>query len=354
MNDRSFQKQPGHAHSSPELITLSLPTTKQGRIVADLEAVKTFMGETLYGADGMRVYLKGKEIGSYSAHEHEHPVDIASCTKSIAAIAIFKAVELKLVALDDKISERLPDYKHLQETPYNQITIRHLLTHTSGYPGNVFFHPANKKLWTPGDKQFFPGEAGYLDLNRRASSHKLEYPVGNRYDYSNPGVQVLSAVLESALAKSNFKSVDEFVCKKIFEPLEMSNSALSKKGEVTMLYGGMQSTSADLAKLGLWVIYALGGKSAVLTRDSVESMLSKPTIPGWTWKEPLGHLWWNYEDLGGHAASGDRENFVFVVPEDELVISRTKGPDGEYSELPFQHLNKSLITLKEALRSAIT
>lgn len=350
MNDRSFQKQPGHAHSSPELITSSLPTTKQGRMVADLEAVKTFMGETLYGADGMRVYLKGRQIGSYSAQEYESPVDIASCTKSIAAIAIFKAVELELVALDDKISERLPDYNHIQKIPYNQITIRHLLTHTSGYPGNAYFCPADKESGTLGDDQFFPGLPGNLDLNRRASSHDLKDLVGNSYDYSNPGVQVLSAVLESALAKSNFKSVDEFVREQIFKPLGMNSSALSKKGEVTMLYGGMQSTSADLAKLGLWVIDALGGKSAVLTSESVTSMLSKPTIPELTWTKPLGHLWWNYKDLGGHAASGDRENFVFVVPEDELVISRTKGPDGEYSELPFENFKKSLITLKDALK----
>lgn len=155
-------------------------------------------------------------------------------------------------------------------------------------------------------------------------------------------------MLEAALSKSRATSVDEFVRKEIFDPLGMSNSALSKQGSVTMLYGDMKSTSTDLAKLGLWVIKALDDQSTVLTSDSVRSMLSKPAIA--EWKEPLGHLWWNYESLEAHAAIGDRGNLMVVVPNDELVISKTKASWENYTELPFEHFERSLTILKDALR----
>lgn len=144
MTHLSHKNQSDREQSSQDLSASAIQSTQPGRVVADLEAVKTFMRETLYGADGMRVYHKAREVGAYSAHEYDRQVDIASCTKSIAAIAIFKAVELRLLALDDTISGHLPDFTHLQRAPHNQITIRHLLTHTSGYPGNDFFVPKTR------------------------------------------------------------------------------------------------------------------------------------------------------------------------------------------------------------------
>ena len=84
---------------------------------------------------------------------------IASCTKLLTTVAAIQYVERGLVSLDEDISKHLPDLNDLEilegfeedggeqnfRTPEIKITLRHLLTHSSGMAYNVFY--PNLKQW---------------------------------------------------------------------------------------------------------------------------------------------------------------------------------------------------------------
>jgi CubicO group peptidase (beta-lactamase class C family) len=92
--------------------------------------------------DGAIIHAKGYE---YSNVEHQVPVKTetvflsGSVGKQFTAMAIMILIEREKVRLDNTIN------KYLMDAPieWNNITIRHLLTHTSGmtdYPGHINFH----------------------------------------------------------------------------------------------------------------------------------------------------------------------------------------------------------------------
>jgi CubicO group peptidase (beta-lactamase class C family) len=251
------------------------------------------------------------------------PTPTASCTKSVVAIAIFKAYQLGYLDIDKSITSYLRDADHFPSGQFGQITTRHLLTHTSGMPGNLYFLPKDKSRDIPGDQQFHADRASELDRNVRAALWPLQYEVGKTYDYSNPGTQILEAVLFCALKDAGCDlTVEEFIHKYVFNPLGMKNTTLLKDGSVVMFNGGMASTAEDLAKLGRFILKAGSPESdSILPFGLLREMISSPE--GISGASPrYGHLWQKVHP-GTIAAIGDCANSVFVLPEENIVISRT-------------------------------
>jgi CubicO group peptidase (beta-lactamase class C family) len=110
---------------------------------------------------------------------------LASATKSITAAAILQLQEAGKLNLDDSVAKYLPDMPHASE-----ITIRHLLTHTSGL--------------------------------RSSEKDPLEFTPGERMNYSNTGYHVLGRIIE----KVTGQSYEEYLRAAIFQPLGMRGSGL--------------------------------------------------------------------------------------------------------------------------------
>ncbi len=111
--------------------------------------------------------------------------DLASLTKPLATtMAVMKLVQEKVVTLDQAISSILPEFK---DSDKEQITIRQLLTHTSGLPDYV---PYYKEV----------GEVPFDDRKKRLRSllvkTPLEHPVGEKTLYGDVGFMVLNWVVE--------------------------------------------------------------------------------------------------------------------------------------------------------------
>jgi D-alanyl-D-alanine carboxypeptidase len=146
--------------------------------------------------------------------EHDVPMttsavfEIASLTKPFTASAIMMLVEDGKVRLDDPVNA------YLDRTPasWNGITIRHLLTHTSGM-----------------DISAMPRTDGIAPL-RVTKSHAfdfivqqpLRWPVGNVGWYSDAGYVLLGMVIEKASGQ-NYR---DFITRRIFDPLAMHRSSL--------------------------------------------------------------------------------------------------------------------------------
>ncbi len=126
--------------------------------------------------------------------ETNEPVDentifeAASLTKTVTAVAVLKLVERGVLDLDTPLSEYLPYPKLAGDERYKKITARHVLTHTTGLP-----NWGNKLLREPGELYGYSGE-GFLYLGR-------------------------------TLEKLTGMTLEEFVRKEIFDPLEMSRTS---------------------------------------------------------------------------------------------------------------------------------
>lgn len=125
--------------------------------------------------------------------------DMASCTKVVATTTmILKMIEDGIIGLEDNVK------KHLHEFPYDSITIKHLLTHTSGLPGD--------------DKRYKQCN-GKEELVRFMYTLPLHNTPGKVVEYSDFGYITLGLIIEKY--KGN---LEDYANELIFKPLGMNNT----------------------------------------------------------------------------------------------------------------------------------
>ena len=109
--------------------------------------------------------------------------------------------EKGLLNYDDSVSKYL-------EIPYNGITIRHLLTHTSGLPD---YQDIMDKYW---DKSKVAGNPDCIEyLNKYAPSKHFE--PGEKYEYSNTGYMLLASIAEKASGNDFIEMCRNWIFKKL-------------------------------------------------------------------------------------------------------------------------------------------
>ncbi|OOZ84507.1 serine hydrolase domain-containing protein [Bacillus cereus] len=144
------------------------------------------------------------------------PFAIGSISKSLTALAIVKLIEDKKLKLEDPVQRYLPWFKLKDSQISSNITIQHLLTHTSGistYEGLAL-----------SDKQS-QNSTALKENVMKLSNVKLTAPPGEKYQYSNANYIVLGALIEG-VTNETYSSYME---KNIFQPLNMNGAAASKE-----------------------------------------------------------------------------------------------------------------------------
>jgi CubicO group peptidase (beta-lactamase class C family) len=137
---------------------------------------------------------------------------IASMTKSFTAMAILKLRDEGKLSLDDPAERYVPELKGLayptSDSP--RITIRHLLTHSAGFPED--------NPW--GDQQLSATEE---DLSRMLRGGiPFSTAPGTAYEYSNYGFAILGRIV----ARVSGTPYDEYITRAILEPLGMTATTL--------------------------------------------------------------------------------------------------------------------------------
>lgn len=155
------------------------------------------------------------KVGDNTAVTPDTPFLIGSISKSFTALAVMQLVEAGKVGLDDELSLYLDEFSG---RPSGAITIRQLLSHTSGFStvqGNATRSPAT-------------GEAD--DLARAVESVAGETPAyrpGERWDYSNANYQILGRLIE-VVSGQDYQT---YVATNILEPVGMDHSFVAD-GEI--------------------------------------------------------------------------------------------------------------------------
>lgn len=144
----------------------------------------------------------------------ENVFQIGSMTKQFTAMAIMMLEEHGKLNVNDAISKYIPDYPN-----GNNITIHHLLTHTSGIKDftkmKSIMRIAKEDLTPKELVDFFKDEA-------------VDFLPGEKFDYNNSGYVVLGYIIE--LVSGN--TYEDFIEHHIFEKLGMNNSRYAKDREI--------------------------------------------------------------------------------------------------------------------------
>lgn len=128
--------------------------------------------------------------------------DVASISKLFTATAVMQLVEKKKIALDDPVALYLPSFK---TNGKEKVTIRQLLSHTSGLPASIPLHQV------PGDKQ------ARIDAALQA---RLIAEPGTKMIYSDLGYIILGELVQNVSGMP----LDQYMDKHIFQPLHMKST----------------------------------------------------------------------------------------------------------------------------------
>jgi CubicO group peptidase (beta-lactamase class C family) len=163
------------------------------------------------GKDTLLVNAYGKaDVEGDVAMTVDTVLPIASVTKQFTAVGILQLRDQGKLSLDDDLTKWLPDF----ETRGNKVTLRHLLGHTSGIVDITAIAElrAMQLMRNP--------TATRDDVYKIINRQPFQFPTGTMQIYSNTGFWLLGLVIE----KASGMSYEDYVEKKIFEPLGMSRS----------------------------------------------------------------------------------------------------------------------------------
>lgn len=175
-----------------------------------------FSGVVLVADQGKILFEKASGMRSYESNtplQKDDIFEMASVSKQFTAMMIMLCKEKGLLDFDDPVSDYL-------EIPYKGISIRHLLTHTSGLPD---YQAIMDEHW---DKSKVAGNPDILEYLRIYAPPMLFKP-GERYEYSNTGYVLLGSIVEKVSGKDFVVLSKEW----IFEPLDMKNTAIRSLDE---------------------------------------------------------------------------------------------------------------------------
>jgi CubicO group peptidase (beta-lactamase class C family) len=201
---------------------------KHDPLYASIDSIMTsvvdtarFNGNVMFARNGRVIYQKSVGLANYDTREPLNDSTVfllASMSKQFTAMGIMILSERGKLSYQDDLRKFLP------ELPYEGITIRHLITHTSGIPG-LFDISETPPIWER--NKIIDNEDVIAMLIARKPA--TLFSPGEKWQYSNMGYVLLATVIERASGQS----YSEFLRQNVFDPAGMTRSRTTKsrKGE---------------------------------------------------------------------------------------------------------------------------
>ena len=235
----------GCTNSENSRIDLDRLKVVEGLITDDINNNKIPGAVVLVGNEKGIVYQKAFGVKNPLTNE-KYAIDdifrIASMTKAITSVAVLKLWEDGKINLDDPIEKYIPEFKDAEiletfnekDSSYTskpstkKITIRQLLTHTSGIgydfiDGNpsikAIFHKKKQSFMKNGVMCFCDEDVTIGEAIRNLADVPLHHEPGEKFTYSM-GLDVLGYMIEIVSGKK----LDVFYREEIFDPLEMNDT----------------------------------------------------------------------------------------------------------------------------------
>jgi hypothetical protein len=286
----------------------------------------------------------------FSIHIHFGPAtlhDVRSISKSIVGLLVGIAQQNgEIGSISTPILQFYPEKLDLRSLEKDAITLRHLLTMTSGLQ------------WNEGA---VPNDETQLFWEATPSRYLLNRPViakpGQVFNYNSGGTMVLSDIL----TRTSGKSLKALVKMELFDPLEITDwEWVSNLHGKELAFTGLRMRPRDLLKIGRMMLDGGRWRNRQVVPEAWVTASLRPKIATGHKSPPnaandlkYSYQWWggsvNWHGkmLGWSAAFGNGGQRLFMVPDLDLAIVTTAG---DYESWEIVH---KLMMLFEDIVSAV-
>jgi CubicO group peptidase (beta-lactamase class C family) len=268
-----------------------------------------------------------REFSATSLH------DMRSASKSVISLLVGIAIDRKLIAsADEPVVKFFPEYAAVKQAGWDSITLRHLLTMSSGIKWDETLPWGDPKNDEP-----------HLGYDKDPLRYVLSKPIAAAPDalwtYNGGGTDLLGNILE----RVSGKPLAQFAREVLFNPLGITDFEWKNypKNDKIAAAAGLRLRPRDAAKLGQLVLGrgAWNGKQIVSADWIDRSMTPRFQAAGYFGGMMFyGYQWWMGRSLadakevkwvGAFGWGGQR---IFIVPERDLVMVTTAAQYGKPKE----------------------
>ena len=236
-----------------------------------------------------------------------------SVAKSFTSTLVGAAIKDGFIkSIDDKVSDYIPD---LKGSVYDDVSIKQLLTMTSGVQWNEDYEDKNSDVALFNEHEPEPGVDATVSYMRRLSR---EAPAGTEWVYKTGETNLIGVLVSSATNKK----LSNYLSEKIWAPFGMEQDASWLLGSTGHEISGccIQALTRDFARFGQFMLDgAMAGGKAVLPEGWIAAATTTQANIGYPGKG-YGYQWWTYDD-GSFAAQGIFGQGIFIDPKRRLVIA---------------------------------
>ncbi len=314
----------------PEVFQWSFAEPEE--LYVDSAAVANMFSQMGSGVRSAVIVRNGTIIGEYFADGFgaDSIFTLQSVSKSITGILTGITIDRGYIgSLDDYAADYLPALAESEYPEMRLITIRHLLSHTSG-----LICTENTPQWESWRSS--SDWVGYL------VSQPMSASPGSYFEYSTGNIHILAAIIENVTGMPLMDYANEV----LFGPIGISSATMDINPElvyqteqssydVTSFYtdpagvgdggNGFSMTAYDLARIGL--LYQQKGNwmgRQIVSPEYVNAATTTQAVRSSDGSQ-YGFCWWtdrHFGDAGytGYFAQGHFGQFIFVVPELDLVV----------------------------------
>jgi len=236
-----------------------------------------------------------------------------SVAKSFTSTLVGAAIKDGYIkSIDDKVSDYIPD---LKGSVYDDVTIRQLLTMTSGVKWNEDYADPQSDVALFNAHKAEPGVDVTVSYMRKL---KREMPPGTKWVYKTGETNLIGVLVSSATKKN----LSDYLSEKVWRPFGMEQNASWLLGSTGHEISGccMQASTRDFARFGLFMLAGgvAAGKS-VLPEGWIAAATTKQADIGDA-EFGYGYQWWTRND-GSYAARGIFGQGIFIDPKRKLIIA---------------------------------
>lgn len=271
------------------------------------------------------VIIKGGNIVkdiSFNGHKSKEKHAIYSCSKSITSLLVGKAIEKGLIkGVTQKVLDFFPKIIISEENALiENMTIENLLTMSTGLEWND--NQNYDEMWDNDNpvEYFF--------------SRNIKCSPGSKFTYCSGVAHILQFILE----KVTGEEVLSYSKRVLFDPLDITD-VLWEKYDNSLL-GSIEISPLDFAKIGYMCMKnGVWKEKEIISKNWIEISTAKHIDTPNSLEEVTnfgagyGYLWWR-NNFGGYHANGFGGQYMFVVPESDLVVIFTGEVFGKDFFLP--------------------
>ncbi len=256
---------------------------------------------------------------------------IHSCTKSVTSLLLGIALDRhQMMNVDQAVFNFFPQFDSLKTPEKEKITLKHVLTMTSGLPEDDDFEVHN------------PGE-----LAKQILSLPLESTPGEKFKYNNNCTNLLGGIIYT-LEK---KQVDEFAKEVLFNKLGISEFSWEKEDGALRCHSELHMKPRDMAKIGLLVLQNGSWNGEQIVPKEWIAKSTKPYVAEseffdygyqWWYRSKKNRSWWENPVHGSKnehdmfLALGYGGQYIMVIRDLNMVIVTTSSDYNEDNGMAHQ------------------